>query len=174
MEDWEIPVGEILIGPKVGSGSFGTVYRGHWYGPVAIKRLNVNDPTLEQMQAFKNEVAVLRKTRHNNVLLFMGCVSKCEPGQSPQLAIVTQWCEGSSLYKKIHCEEYRFEMKPLIDILRQVAQGMAYLHARNIIHRDLKSNSKTTNLEFFLEFCLKYNVSRKARNYVMHLHVETL
>ena len=29
-----------------------------------------------------------------NVLLFMGCVSK-----KGQLAIVTQWCEGSSLYK---------------------------------------------------------------------------
>lgn len=32
--------------------------------------------------------------RHVNVLLFMGCVSK-----KVQLAIVTQWCEGSSLYK---------------------------------------------------------------------------
>ena len=32
--------------------------------------------------------------RHVNVLLFMGCVSK-----KGQLAIVTQWCEGSSLYK---------------------------------------------------------------------------
>jgi hypothetical protein len=39
---------------------------------------------------FRNEVAVLRKTRHVNVLLFMGCVSK-----KGQLAIVTQWCEGT-------------------------------------------------------------------------------
>ena len=31
----------------------------------------------------------MRKTRHVNVLLFMGCVSK-----KGQLAIVTQWCEG--------------------------------------------------------------------------------
>lgn len=143
MEDWEIPVEEIMIGPKVGSGSFGTVYRGHWYGAVAIKRLLVKDPTPEQLQAFKNEVAVLRKTRHNNVLLFMGCVSKTQEGKSrPQLAIVTQWCEGSSLYKKIHVEEFKFEMKPLMDIARQTAQGMAYLHAKSIIHRDLKSNSK--------------------------------
>ena len=82
-EEWEIPENEIQMGPRIGSGSFGTVYRGkhgspivcfecltcycglsclaaHWHGPVAVKRLNVRDPTPAQMQAFKNEVAVLR------------------------------------------------------------------------------------------------------------------
>jgi len=135
IEDWEIPADEILIGPRIGSGSFGTVYRGHWHGPVAVKTLNVKDPTPAQLQAFKNEVAVLRKTRHVNILLFMGCVSK------PQLAIVTQWCEGSSLYKHLHVLETKFELLALIDTARQTAQGMDYLHAKNIIHRDLKSNN---------------------------------
>ena len=59
-EDWEIPADDIITGPRIGSGSFGTVYKGHWHGPVAIKRLNVTDPTPAQLQAFKNEVAVLR------------------------------------------------------------------------------------------------------------------
>ena len=95
-ENWEIPIDQIFIGPRIGAGSFGTVYRGHWHGAVAIKTLNVRDPTPAQITAFRNEVAVLRKTRHVNVLLFMGCVSK--KGQLG-LAIVTQWCEGSSLYK---------------------------------------------------------------------------
>jgi hypothetical protein len=38
------------------------VYRGHYHGFVAIKRLNVTDPTPQQLKAFKNEVAVLRYT----------------------------------------------------------------------------------------------------------------
>lgn len=135
IEDWEIPADEILVGPRVGSGSFGTVYKAHWHGPVAVKTLNVKIPTVAQLQAFKNEVAVLRKTRHVNILLFMGCVSK------PQLAIVTQWCEGSSLYKHLHVFETKFELFTLIEIGRQTAQGMDYLHAKNIIHRDLKSNN---------------------------------
>jgi B-Raf proto-oncogene serine/threonine-protein kinase len=74
-EEWEIPLEEIFIGPRIGSGSFGTVYRGQWHGPVAIKRLNVKEPTPAQLEAFKNEVAVLKRTRHANVLLFMGCTS---------------------------------------------------------------------------------------------------
>jgi B-Raf proto-oncogene serine/threonine-protein kinase len=135
IEDWEISADEILVGPRVGSGSFGTVYKAHWHGPVAVKTLNVKIPTLAQLQAFKNEVAVLRKTRHVNVLLFMGCVSK------PQLAIVTQWCESSSLYKHLHVHETKFALFTLIEIGRQTAQGMDYLHAKNIIHRDLKSNN---------------------------------
>ena len=42
----------------------------------------------------------------------------------PQLAIVTQWCEGSSLYKHLHVEESKFEMIQLINIARHTAQGM--------------------------------------------------
>ncbi|XP_064489063.1 serine/threonine-protein kinase A-Raf-like isoform X2 [Ornithodoros turicata] len=135
IEDWEILPDEILTGPRIGSGSFGTVYRGHWHGHVALKKLNVTNPTPAQLQAFKNEVSVLRKTRHVSIILFMGCVSK------PQLTIVTQWCEGSSLYKHLHVLESKFEMLQIIDIARQTAQGMDYLHAKNIIHRDLKSNN---------------------------------
>ncbi|XP_042884721.1 raf homolog serine/threonine-protein kinase Raf-like isoform X2 [Penaeus japonicus] len=135
VEDWEIPVDEILIGHRIGSGSFGTVYRGHWHGPVAVKTLNVRDPTPAQYSAFKNEVSVLKKTRHVNILLFMGCV------KTQQLAIVTQWCEGSSLYKHLHVQENKFELMRIIDIARQTSQGMDYLHAKNIIHRDLKSNN---------------------------------
>ncbi|XP_052737232.1 raf homolog serine/threonine-protein kinase Raf isoform X2 [Bicyclus anynana] len=134
-DDWVIHADEILIGARIGSGSFGTVYKAHWHGPVAVKTLNVKTPTPAQLQAFKNEVAVLRKTRHCNILLFMGCVSK------PSLAIVTQWCEGSSLYQHLHVLETPLPMLYLIDVARQTAQGMDYLHAKNIIHRDLKSNN---------------------------------
>ncbi|XP_021343300.1 serine/threonine-protein kinase B-raf-like isoform X4 [Mizuhopecten yessoensis] len=134
-EDWEIPAEDIQMGPRIGSGSFGTVYRGYYHGHVAIKRLNVTDPTPQQLKAFKNEVAVLRKTSHMNILLFSGWTSR------PQLAIITQWCEGSSLYKHLHITENRFEMVTLMEISRQTAQGMDYLHAKSIIHRDLKTNN---------------------------------
>uniref|UniRef100_A0AAY4EJM4 RAF proto-oncogene serine/threonine-protein kinase n=1 Tax=Denticeps clupeoides TaxID=299321 RepID=A0AAY4EJM4_9TELE len=132
---WEIEANEVVRLSRIGSGSFGTVYKGKWHGDVAVKILKVADPTPEQFQAFRNEVAVLRKTRHVNILLFMGYMTK------DNLAIVTQWCEGSSLYKHLHVLETNFQMFQLIDIARQTAQGMDYLHAKNIIHRDMKSNN---------------------------------
>lgn len=59
-----------------------------------------------------------RKTRHVNILLFMGYMTE------DNLAIVTQWCEGSSLYKHLHVLETNFKIIQLIDIARQTAQGM--------------------------------------------------
>ena len=78
---------------------------------------------------------MFRNTRHDNILLFIGCISH------PFLAIVTEWCEGSSLYKHLHVEEEHWNMYQLIDIAKQTATGMEYLHARDILHRDLKSNN---------------------------------
>ncbi|CAM4733282.1 unnamed protein product [Leuciscus chuanchicus] len=132
---WEIEASEVILHSRIGSGSFGTVYKGKWHGDVAVKILKVTNPTPEQLQAFRNEVAVLRKTRHVNIVLFMGYMTKTK------LAIVTQWCEGSSLYKHLHVQETNFQMFQLMDIARQTAQGMDYLHAKNIIHRDMKSNN---------------------------------
>jgi len=133
--DWEIPEEEFKWGEKIGSGSYGIVYRCGWHGIVAVKVLNVTDPTPSQLQEFKNEVAVLRKTRHVNILLFMGYTIK------KRLCIVTQWCDGSSLYRHLHVKEYSFKMYQLVKIAKQTAQGIEYLHAKNIIHRDLKSNN---------------------------------
>uniref|UniRef100_G1P9K1 non-specific serine/threonine protein kinase n=1 Tax=Myotis lucifugus TaxID=59463 RepID=G1P9K1_MYOLU len=134
-DDWEIPDGQITVGQRIGSGSFGTVYKGKWHGDVAVKMV-LTAPTLSSYRAFLiGEISFYRKTRHVNILLFMGYSTK------PQLAIVTQWCEGSSLYHHLHIIETKFEMIKLIDIARQTAQGMDYLHAKSIIHRDLKSNN---------------------------------
>ena len=70
---------------------FCTVHKGSWHGDVAIKILdmeNVDDEAT--IEAFRKEVATFRKTRHENLILFMGaCMNP------PKLAIVTSLCKGS-------------------------------------------------------------------------------
>ncbi|KAI6233848.1 Non-specific serine/threonine protein kinase [Aphelenchoides fujianensis] len=136
-EDWEIPPGSITCSVEIGQGSFGTVYKAQYFGPVAVKKLNISNPGPELLAAFKNEVTVLKKARHGNVLNFLGVI------REPEFAIVTQWCQGSSLYRHIHVNEPRveFDMHTILEICKQVAQGMCYLHSKNVIHRDLKSNN---------------------------------
>ena len=53
-----------------------------------------------------------------NILLFMGWTRK------PDLSIVTQWCDGFTLYYHIHVKETRYEMHELVDIAKQTSQGM--------------------------------------------------
>ncbi len=124
-------------------GSFGYVHKGtlsseysiNNIGIVAIKFLSVKNPTPYQEQLFRNEIAILKSSQHENILSFVGCILR------PHFAIITEWCPGSSLYRHIHVEEVNWKMNQLIDIAKQTAAGMEYLHNKNILHRDLKSNN---------------------------------
>ena len=119
-------------------GSFGTVYRGYWHGPVAVKILKIPVPTESQRtDDFRNEVALMKRTGHVNVLLFMGSVRT----NNKLMAIITQLCEGSSLYRHIHVADSKFEIIDIIEVAKQTSRGMSYLHSKNIVHRDLKSNN---------------------------------
>uniref|UniRef100_A0A6A7FVD0 Kinase suppressor of Ras 2-like isoform X1 n=1 Tax=Hirondellea gigas TaxID=1518452 RepID=A0A6A7FVD0_9CRUS len=160
-KEWDIPYDELDKGPVIGRGRFGTVYSGNWHGQVAIKELHmecVNDQ--HALEAFKSEVAMFRKTRHQNLVLFMGACMKL-----PRLAIITSLCKGNTLYKHIHILKDKFNLTHTISIAQQVAQGMGYLHARGIVHKDLKTknifieNSKVVITDFGL-----FNVTRLCQH----------
>ncbi|XP_046390732.1 kinase suppressor of Ras 2 [Ischnura elegans] len=137
LREWDIPFDELRMGEPIGTGRFGTVYRGNWHGDVAIKVLNMdqldNEKTLE---AFRLEVTTFRKTRHENLVLFMGACMK-----PPRLAIVTSMCKGMTLYTHIHLRKDKFSMHKTTNVAQQISQGMGYLHARGIVHKDLKSKN---------------------------------
>ena len=118
-----------------------TVHRGHWCGEVAIKvwdLTNTKDENDEAatLEAFRQDVATFRKTRHENVILFMGaCMNP------PKLAIVTSLCKGNTLYTHLHLRKVKFSLNKIIDVAQHIAQGMGYLHHRGIIHKDLKTKN---------------------------------
>ena len=70
------------------------MHQGQWHGDVAVKILdmeNVEDDSAT-LEAFRLDVATFRKTRHENVILFMGaCMNP------PKLAIVTSLCKGEGI-----------------------------------------------------------------------------
>src|SRR5207245_774561 len=74
----EIKPFEVVKGTKLGTGSFGDVWRGTCRSlDVAIKILHRQDFDAKQMQVFKREVEVLSQIFHPNVCLFMGaCFEK--------------------------------------------------------------------------------------------------
>ena len=73
------------------------MHQGNWHGDIAIKFLNMESTEDEApLEAFRKEVATFRKTRHENLILFMGaCMNP------PKLAIVTSLCKGEKLALKL-------------------------------------------------------------------------
>ncbi|BET02612.1 kinase suppressor of Ras [Nesidiocoris tenuis] len=137
MREWDIPWDELRMGDALGTGHFGTVFRGNWHGDVAIKVLNMSNlDTEDQLEGFRLDVATFRKTRHENLVLFMGACMK-----PPRLAIVTSMCKGYSLYTHIHVYKDKFTMAKTVSLAQQISQGMGYLHAKGIVHKDLKTKN---------------------------------
>jgi len=137
IREWDIPYEELKIGDKIGSGRFSTVHAGNWHGDVAIKFLDMENLDDENtLEAFRLDVATFRKTRHENLVLFMGACMK-----PPKLAIITSLCKGNTLYTHLHLRRDKFYMNKVIIVAQQIAQGMGYLHHKGIVHKDLKTKN---------------------------------
>jgi tRNA A-37 threonylcarbamoyl transferase component Bud32 len=133
-DDWEIDVSQLQIDAKVAAGSFSNLYRGRYCGQeVAVKILKDARDDAAQHSEFLQEVSIMRKVRHKNVVQFIGACTR-----RPNLCIVFEYMSGGSLYEHVR----RDGALSLIAALKagvEVSRGMDYLHQRNIIHRDLKA-----------------------------------
>lgn len=163
VEDLDIPWSDLILKERIGAGSFGTVHRADWNGSdVAVKILMEQDFHAERFTEFLREVAIMRRLRHPNIVLFMGAVT-----QPPNLSIVTEYLSRGSLYRLLHkpgAKEVLDERRRL-SMAYDVAKGMNYLHRRNppIVHRDLKSPNLLVDKKYTVKVC-DFGLSRLKAN----------
>ncbi|XP_053135256.1 kinase suppressor of Ras 2 isoform X7 [Hemicordylus capensis] len=136
LQEWDIPFEQLEIGELIGNGRFGQVFHGRWHGEVAIRLIDIERDNEDQLKAFKREVMAYRQTRHENVVLFMGaCMSP------PHLAIITSLCKGRTLYSVVRDAKVVLDVNKTRQIAQEIVKGMGYLHAKGILHKDLKSKN---------------------------------
>ncbi|KAK6278460.1 hypothetical protein POUND7_018727 [Theobroma cacao] len=137
--DYEILWEDLTIGDQIGQGSCGTVYYGLWYGSdVAVKVFSKQEYSDDVIHSFRQEVSLMKRLRHPNVLLFMGAVT------SPQrLCIVTEFLPRGSLFRLLQRNTTKLDWRRRVHMALDIARGVNYLHHCNppIIHRDLKSSN---------------------------------
>ncbi|KAL6226960.1 hypothetical protein ACLB2K_000919 [Fragaria x ananassa] len=132
---WEIDTKQLKFENKVGSGTFGDLYRGTFCSQeVAIKILKPERVNAEMLRDFSQEVYILRKIRHKNVVQFIGACT-----QPPNICIVTEFMSRGSVYDFLHKQKGVFKLPSLLKVAIDVSKGMNYLHQNNIVHRDLKT-----------------------------------
>ncbi|XVE86335.1 hypothetical protein DITRI_Ditri18aG0027300 [Diplodiscus trichospermus] len=149
--EWNIDFSELTVGTRVGIGFFGEVFRGVWNGTdVAIKVFLEQDLTAENMEDFCNEISILSRLRHPNVILFLGACTK-----PPQLSMITEYMEMGSLYFLIHLSGHkkRLSWRKRLKMLRDICRGLMCIHRMKIVHRDLKSANCLVNKHWTVKIC---------------------
>nr|CAD1844780.1 unnamed protein product [Ananas comosus var. bracteatus] len=132
---WEIDVRLLKFESKLAYGSYGNLYRGTYCSQdVAIKVLKPELVSIDRLREFAQEVYIMRKVRHKNVVQFIGACTR-----PPILCIVTEFMRGGSVFDFLHNKKGVFQLPDVLRIATDVSKGMNYLHHCNIIHRDLKT-----------------------------------
>ncbi|XP_075993772.1 kinase suppressor of Ras 1-like isoform X2 [Genypterus blacodes] len=136
LQEWDIPYEQLDLGELIGKGRWGKVHRGRWHGEIAVRLLEVDGNNQDHLKLFKKEVMNYRQTRHENVVLFMGaCMAP------PHLAIITSFCKGRTLFSTVRESGHLLDLNKTRQIAQEIVKGMGYLHAKGIIHKDLKSKN---------------------------------
>ena len=133
----DIPVEDIKLEESLGVGGFGTVYKGTRLSTgeiLAVKESKEDEISSKSLATLYAEVSTMAPIKHRYILELVGAhITK-------PYRIITRFCPGLSLFERLH----RPMAKPispdqLMSIAYQIAKGMAFLHSKGIVHRDLKT-----------------------------------
>ncbi|CAA98433.2 Serine/threonine-protein kinase pak-2 [Caenorhabditis elegans] len=120
---------------QIGEGSTGVVeaaYKISTKQIVAVKRMNLRKQ--QRRELLFNEVSILRQYQHPNIVRFFSSHLVDD-----ELWVVMEFMEGGSLTDIVTAT--RMTEPQIATISRQVLGALDFLHARKVIHRDIKSDS---------------------------------
>ncbi|KAF7316134.1 Kinase-like protein [Mycena indigotica] len=109
------------------TGGFGEIYHASYAGkPVALKRLRYflqisKDPRVNLK--FLREALLWRQLRHPHILQFLGLDNENFP---TSFSMVSAWMDNGNILQYLKRRLY------------EIAQGLQYLHSRQIVHGDLR------------------------------------
>ncbi|XP_037408878.1 LEAF RUST 10 DISEASE-RESISTANCE LOCUS RECEPTOR-LIKE PROTEIN KINASE-like 1.2 [Triticum dicoccoides] len=131
---------------ELGAGGFGTVYKGVLRdgSVVAVKRLYKN--SYKGVEQFANEVDILSRLRHPNLVALYGCTSSSPTCRD--LLLVYEFVPNGTLADHLHHgkdgggDPLLLPWPTRLGIAVEAAAALAYLHVHQVVHRDVK----TTNI----------------------------
>ncbi|KAK4263844.1 hypothetical protein QN277_029207 [Acacia crassicarpa] len=152
---------------ELGNGGFGSVYYGKLQDgrEVAVKRLY--DHNYRRVEQFMNEIETLTRLRHQNLVSLYGCTSCL----SRELLLVYEYIPNKTVSCHLHGELANSGLLPWpvrIKIAIETATVLAFLHASDTVHRDVKTNNILLDNNFSVKVA-DFGLSRLFPDDVTHV-----
>lgn len=150
-EHWDIAFADLILEKEVAEGTFGRVFRASYFGtPVAVKLLFQAETAVSNIGKYiLRELSMLRAVTHPNIVQFLGLCKHNE-----HVFLVTEYLPHGDLMELI-CDPDRpvpsWSLR--LHLLQEIAKPVAYLHARNIVHRDLKLENVLVGDGWTIKLC---------------------
>ncbi|XP_053284942.1 tyrosine-protein kinase BTK [Pleuronectes platessa] len=133
---WEIDPNCLTFIKELGTGQFGVVKYGKWQGQhdVAIKMIKEGSMCEDD---FIEEAKTMMKLHHENLVQLYGVCTKQRP-----IYIVTEFLSNGCLltYLREGLKQHPTAVQ-LLEMCKDVSEGMAYLEENQYIHRDLAARN---------------------------------
>eukprot|EP00760_Papus_ankaliazontas_P036062 PhM_4_TR8170/c0_g1_i1/m.62764 len=121
---------------KLGEGTYGVVYKAQDKGNgniVALKRMNIAQEEDGVPATTIREVAILKEMQHENIVRLYDVLF-----QMPKLTLVFEFVEFDLKKYMDHRGGSLDPEREIKSFMKQMLDGLAYMHARSVVHRDMK------------------------------------
>ena len=137
-------VGAYVLGEEIGKGAHGQVYKAidtRDGSMVAVKEIALRRLDDKARRALRLEIELLTELgAHENVIALRGVVE-----HDAYVYVVLELAENGSLASLVKPAKFGVCAEPLARVyVRQILRGLEYLHARGVVHRDVKGANVLT------------------------------